>query len=82
MAPAAVEIFFVLSGLMLSLSLDRRAPPNSYQWIAFYTKRIFNLSALWISLLLALLLLNFARQACGNDICTSWGSNAYQEDPH
>lgn len=80
--PAAVEIFFVLSGLVLSLSLDRRAHHDNYQWIiSFYTKRIFRIyPALWISLLLALLLLNFARQACINDICTSWGSGVYQEN--
>jgi peptidoglycan/LPS O-acetylase OafA/YrhL len=80
--PAAVEIFFVLSGLVLSLSLDKRAHHKNDQWIiSFYTKRLFRIyPALWISLLLSLLLLNLDRQACSNNICTSWGSGVYQED--
>ena len=76
---AMVETFFVLSGLVLSLSLARAMGRNS--WISsFYIKRIFRIyPALWVSLVIALVFLKFER-GCGlSGICTEIGAGDFQE---
>ncbi len=79
--PAAVQMFFVLSGLVLSLSLERRSD-DPLQWTSsFYIRRIFRIyPALWVSLLLALTLLQLERNACSSGLCTSHLGLQYQED--
>ena len=79
--PAAVEIFFVLSGLVLSLSLDRGGEDRP-KWLAsFYVKRVFRIfPALWVSLLLALSLLSYERSGCASGFCTTWAAGAFQDD--
>lgn len=79
--PAAVQMFFVLSGLVLSLSLERRSD-DPLQWTSsFYIRRIFRIyPALWVSLLLALSLLQLERSACSSGLCTSHLRLQYQED--
>ena len=79
--PAAVEIFFVLSGLVLSLSLARGGEDRA-KWLAsFYVKRVFRIfPALWVSLLLALSLLSYERSGCASGFCTTWAAGAFQDD--
>jgi len=55
---AAVEIFFVLSGCVLALSLQTVSDGPDRSWIkAFYIKRLFRIyPALWVSIALTLCL--------------------------
>ncbi|MDP9090783.1 MAG: acyltransferase [Pseudomonadota bacterium] len=79
--PAAVELFFVLSGLVLSLSLAR-GDKDYVMWMnSFYIRRIFRIyPALWLSFILALALLPFERDACLTGVCTNWAATNFQED--
>jgi peptidoglycan/LPS O-acetylase OafA/YrhL len=80
---AAVELFFVLSGCVLALSLVANgksiAPPRQTNWIAaFYIRRVFRIyPALWLSIIVSLALFNFIRAACDSGLCTDWASTAF-----
>ena len=77
----AVEIFFVLSGLVLSLSLRKYDRIKLKTALGFYVRRVFRIfPALWISLIVALLLLSFERNGCPAGFCTDWAAGAFQED--
>lgn len=79
--PAAVELFFVLSGLVLSLSLERRSNRNGSWLLSFYTRRLFRLyPALWVSLTLALALLPWERAGCTSGVCELFMQDAFQTD--
>lgn len=73
----SVALFFVLSGCVLSMSLDsgRRKSPS---WIAdFYVKRAFRIyPLLWTSLALSLAVLGVARTTSGLPGLTPWASTA------
>jgi peptidoglycan/LPS O-acetylase OafA/YrhL len=76
---AAVQLFFVLSGLVLSLSLEKRRG-TAVQWtLAFYTRRAFRIfPALWVSLVVALLFLPIERNACA-PVCNTLFGEEFQE---
>ena len=77
---AAVEMFFVLSGLVLSLSLDRRSGAWTGWVSAFYIRRVYRIyPALWVSLIVVIGLLPFEQIACGSGICTRWATTAFQQ---
>ncbi len=74
---AAVEVFFVLSGCVLSISLMKRAASFEMEWIkAFYIKRVFRIyPALWISILLVVCLWPILKYGLGNPGYSTWATD-------
>lgn len=76
---AAVELFFVLSGCVLALSLQTASRNPDTSWIkAFYVKRFFRIyPALWVSIALTLCLWPLIRMGLGSPACSAWALHAY-----
>jgi peptidoglycan/LPS O-acetylase OafA/YrhL len=79
---AAVTLFFVLSGCVLALSLQR-SPVGLPSTIAgFYIKRAFRIMpTLWLAVLISFLLLPYNRGAHVDAISTRWMEIAYSRSP-
>lgn len=77
----AVELFFVLSGLVLSLSLERGRDRITPWMLSFYVRRVLRIyPAPWVSLALGLLLLPFERGSCIDSFCTEFAKAAFGTD--
>jgi len=76
---AAVEIFFVLSGCVLALSLQSTSRISGTTWIkAFYVKRFFRIyPALWASLALTLCLWPLIKVGLTSHAYSAWALDAY-----
>jgi len=71
---ASVEVFFVLSGCVLSVSLMKRATSFEMGWIKpFYIKRVFRIyPALWVSILLVVCLWPIINSGLGDPAYGPW----------
>jgi peptidoglycan/LPS O-acetylase OafA/YrhL len=79
---AAVTLFFVLSGCVLSLSLQHSPTFSPSQIFGFYIKRAFRiLPTLWFAVLISLLLLPYASGSHVDAISTRWMETAYSRSP-
>jgi peptidoglycan/LPS O-acetylase OafA/YrhL len=79
---AAVLLFFVLSGCVLSLSLQSASVRTTPTIIGFYIKRLFRLfPTLWFAVLVSLLLLPYNRGAHNDQIATEWMQLANSRSP-
>lgn len=78
--PAAVEIFFVLSGCVLAMSLKDGAAAKP-AWIkVFYIKRIFRIyPALWLSIVLTVCLWPLLRMGFKATVLSDWALSAFPE---
>ncbi|WP_020071197.1 acyltransferase family protein [Paraburkholderia caledonica] len=76
---AAVEIFFVLSGCVLALSLQAVSGAPDRSWIkAFYIKRLFRIyPALWVSIALTLCLWPLIKTGLSSPAYSAWALDAY-----
>ena len=72
-AEAAVVLFFVLSGCVLSLSLRRTVRLEAGVVAGFYIKRVFRIyPLLWLSLLLAIPSMLAVRELAVDDVFAGW----------
>lgn len=82
---SAVQMFFVLSACVLSMSLSNQRTKQSSQIKTFYVRRFFRIyPALWASVLLTLCLWSLIRspQALNAGVYTHWAaSEAYPSSP-
>ncbi|MGI4855387.1 MAG: acyltransferase family protein [Janthinobacterium lividum] len=78
---AAVEIFFVLSGCVLAMSLKEGAASKP-AWIkVFYIKRIVRIyPALWLSIGLTVCLWPLIRMGFKASVLSDWASSAFPEN--
>jgi len=75
---AAVEVFFVLSGLVLTLSFLKASKIGAQEILAFYIRRIFRIyPILVISIAFVLVFLPLLQQSCAGGECSSWASSIY-----
>lgn len=76
---AAVEVFFVLSGCVLALSLRNGSAAPGTPWVArFWLRRFFRIyPALWFALLLTLCALPLIRAGASSGLYSDWGVIAY-----
>lgn len=76
---AAVELFFVLSGCVLALSLQTASRTPDRSWIkAFYVKRFFRIyPALWVSIALTLCLWPLIKMGLASPAYSGWALDAY-----
>ncbi|MBW0446682.1 acyltransferase [bacterium M00.F.Ca.ET.228.01.1.1] len=79
---AAVELFFVLSGCVLALSLQTASGTADRSWIkAFYVKRFFRIyPALWVSIALTLCLWPLIRMGLASPAYSTWALDAYPSE--
>lgn len=79
---AAVELFFVLSGCVLALSLQTASGSTDRSWIkAFYVKRFFRIyPALWVSIALTLCLWPLIRMGLASPAYSTWALDAYPSE--
>jgi peptidoglycan/LPS O-acetylase OafA/YrhL len=79
---AAVTLFFVLSGYVLSLSLQRLPSFSASEIVGFYLKRAFRiLPTLWLAVLISLFLLPYCSGSHVDMISTRWMEMAYSRSP-
>lgn len=82
---AAVQVFFVLSGCVLCLSLNNGAARSGTPWIErFYVRRIFRIyPALWLSVVLTLVLWWAIKSpaAGASGVLSDWATSAYPDAP-
>ena len=78
---AAVEVFFVLSGCVLCLSLEHGAARGGGPWIErFYVRRLFRIyPALWLSVAVTLCLLPLIRTGLASDVVSDWARGSYPD---
>jgi peptidoglycan/LPS O-acetylase OafA/YrhL len=76
---AAVEVFFVLSGCVLALSLMSGSAANKPSWVkTFYVKRFFRIyPALWLSIALALALWPLIKTGLSSPAYSAWATSAF-----
>lgn len=79
---AAVELFFVLSGCVLALSLQTASGSTDRSWIkAFYVKRFFRIyPALWVSIAFTLCLWPLIRMGLASPAYSTWALDAYPSE--
>jgi peptidoglycan/LPS O-acetylase OafA/YrhL len=76
--PAAVEIFFVLSGCVLALSLMHGVTDKPHWVRTFYLKRFFRIyPALWLSIALALGLWPAIEAGLTPAVCSAWAMQVF-----
>lgn len=77
---AAVTLFFVLSGCVLAMSLQRKGRLDPETLKQFYLRRFFRIyPALWLSNLLGLVALYVVLRAGASELTTAWMRQEYAE---